>query len=383
MQKIENILTNLLATHNCVVLPGFGAFLAEREGAWIHPVTQRFYPPKKRIAFNAQLVLNDGVLQTHLSLALGISSEIALQKVNEYVQHLTNELKTQKSVSFPGIGRCYFNQSEQLEFEPDSDLNLLEESFGLTEVFFKPLDTTTIMSQRPVRPVVRRPGTTTTTSSNETPPPESKNSKPEKKPAGSGAGKVVLILIPLFLLIGAGGTLFYLKQNGRSFASMNPFEQEIKKENPELPKASETEVKQDTVVSEYSSDTSSTEPETSTEYSNEITTVVTEAPSKSTLAEKQEELSKKEATKKEGVGTSVAQHGRYFVVVGSFIDRQNAINLRNKMAARGLNVTLIEKTKDSRFYKVAIDDFESEEEAIRRKKELQGQFGGEVWVMSY
>lgn len=379
MQNIQEILTRLLATHNCVVLPGFGAFLAERESAWIHPVTQRFYPPRKRIAFNAQLVMNDGLLQTHLMIAEELNTESALKKIQEFVNYVLTELKLNKSYSFPEVGRFYFNQSDQLEFEPLSEINLLEESFGLTEVFFKPLDLNSTMSQRPVRPVVRRPNSTPTTNTNENPKTESKSSK-EQPETKSGAGKLILILIPLFLLVSAGGTMFYLKQNGRSIASLNPFASEPKV----IAKTADSSVAitEDTVSSSEIIDTATAN--TSEEISNEITTVITtENPSRMTLAEKQEQLEKNGSGKKENIGDNVVQHGRYFVVVGSFIDKDNAIKLRNKIAARGMNVTLIEKSKDSRFYKVAIDDFDNQEEANRRKNELQKDFGDQVWVMSY
>jgi cell division protein FtsN len=367
-----------------VVLPGFGAFLAEREGAWIHPVTQRFYPPRKRIAFNAQLVLNDGLLQTSLVIEEGLNRDKALEKIQAFVQEIVSDLQRNRNFSFPGIGRFYFNPSDQLEFEPISDTNLLEESFGLTEVFFKPLDSNSTMSQRPVRPVVRRPNANTGTN-NTNDSTQKESTKEESKPSSGGAGKLVLILIPLFLLVAAGGTLFYLKQNGRSLASLNPFDSESKKEiKTDTALVADSIALQDSLKAEAALQDTNTAPVD--EFSNEITTVITttDNPSKMTLAEKQEALKKNAGKEKdEDKTTGVVQHGRYFVVVGSFIDKDNAIRLRNKIASRGMNVTLIEKTKDSRFWKVAIDDFANQEEANRRKQELQKEFGDQVWVMSY
>ncbi|MCU0429813.1 MAG: SPOR domain-containing protein [Cytophagaceae bacterium] len=388
MQQLNNILITLLQQHSCVVLPGFGAFLTEREGAWVHPVTQRLFPPRKRIAFNAQLVQNDGLLQVQVALELKLNSEQAFTMVQQYAQQVAQHIQQNKSYTFPEIGRCFLNKEGQLEFEPEKNSNLLQDSFGLPELFLKPIESTTFsMSQRPVRPVVRRPGNTNTTSENTNNDSlNSGNKEASKNPVS--AGKVVLIIIPMFLLLGAGATLFYFKQNGKSLASLNPFGTEQPAPNNNLSDVpQDADQLADSVASEtVINDTTSLSVNESleSEVNNEITTVI-DAPSKSTLAEKQEELSKNSNTSnnKEGVGNNVVQQGRYFVVIGSFIDRDNAVKLRNKMAARGLNVTLIERSKESRFYKVAIDDFDNEEEAIRRKKELEGQFGNEVWIMSY
>ena len=60
--NFENHISELLYRHQCVVVPGFGAFLTEETSAKIDQNNNVFYAPKKLISFNANLRNNDGLL---------------------------------------------------------------------------------------------------------------------------------------------------------------------------------------------------------------------------------------------------------------------------------------------------------------------------------
>jgi hypothetical protein len=66
--KIEQYISQLLYRHQCVTVPGFGAFLTEIQSAHLHENTNSFYPPKKVISFNSHLKNNDGLLANHIAL---------------------------------------------------------------------------------------------------------------------------------------------------------------------------------------------------------------------------------------------------------------------------------------------------------------------------
>ena len=384
---VDNYIKTLLHSHECVVIPDFGGFIAERISVDIHPITHRFNPPSKRIAFNEQLKVNDGLLSTTIAYNEGISMEEALKKIKDFIALVREELRISKSYSFSEIGKLYYNIENRLEFEPEKKINFLDDSFGLTELFFKPINITlTDMStpQRPVRPVVRRPVQSGQQTSSTEDPKEKKE---------TGGLRVFLIILPLLLLLGAAGAIVYYKQGGKSMAGMNPFgtSKEISpKETVSDISNSDSLAIDDslTTISDIvDSSVSDVPADITAEENSNVLLSVDENPAKQTLIDRQNKLKEESATNKkqeeEALNGTTAQHGRYFVIVGSFISKENAYKFRNKIASIGPNTTIIEPTPDKKFYKVAIDDFDSKDAALRKKNELSSEFGSSVWVMSY
>ncbi len=381
--QIENYIQGLLFEHNCVVIPDFGGFIAEFKGVEIHPITHRFTPAAKRIAFNEQLKVNDGLLATTIAREEGVEMEVAYEQIRKFVAAIREELRTNNNYIFQEIGKLFYNVENRLEFEPDTRVNYLEESFGFQELFFKPIDRKPkdmSSSQRPVRPVVRKQITTTNQSQKEIPtelPSEGKSS----------ALKMMLIIVPLLLLVGAGGLIVYSKNNNKSLASLNIFGWKEAAKVPENKIKVVTEVSvEDSLVAVAKTEKT----DTSGTYSQEeVSTEIGGRTSKFQREDKQKELSEsgsKTNTKtkgKENIGAATAHHGRYFVIVGSFINRDNAYKFRNTLAEKGRNVTVLEPSPDNKFYKVAIDDFDNKDDAIKRKAELNGDFGSSTWIMSY
>jgi len=379
---IENYIQELLFEHSCVVIPDFGGFIAEHRSAEIHPITNKFTPPMKRIAFNELLKVNDGLLANTIAREETITMQEAMETIKKFVLFVKEELRINKSYIFPEIGKIYYNEENKLEFVSDTRINYSEDSFGFQDLFFKPIERNKnemSSTQRPVRPVVRRPISTDAKLKST----EAENAKPEKK---NSALKMVLIIVPLLLLVIGGGIVVFNKNSNTNLASLNIFgnSKEDVKTISENSSAADNVVSEETPVEEVSEDIteSSENEEISTEIGGSTVFRKDDNPAKQNLIDKQKELSENEQTN-EGIGSSTAQHGRYFVVVGSFISRENAYKLRNKVANVGTNVTVIEPSPSSKFYKVAVDDFDNKEDALRKKNELANDFGGSVWVMSY
>lgn len=87
---------------------------------------------------------------------------------------------------------------------------------------------------------------------------------------------------------------------------------------------------------------------------------------------------------KEGSITAIsARTGRYYVVVGSFIDGDMAGDYAKKLAAEGRQVTLIEPSGNRKFYRLGIMDAASFDEASAQLDDLKNTFGQEIWVYKY
>ena len=128
---VANYIHDLLYRYECVILPGFGAFITQKSSARIHSSTNEFYPPKKTVSFNRQLIQNDGLLANHIVDLEKISYQEAVEKLHEFVQELQHVLEENKVVSLGKVGSFKLNAADKLEFEPAKKTNYLKESFGL------------------------------------------------------------------------------------------------------------------------------------------------------------------------------------------------------------------------------------------------------------
>lgn len=126
-----NHISDLLYRYECVILPGFGAFLSHNQPARIDEKTHTFYPPGKQLSFNKQLQVNDGLLANHIAKSENCSYETALQKIRAEVHQLKSALEQNQSVAFKNIGVISTFNGNTL-FEPYNTVNFLSDAFGLS-----------------------------------------------------------------------------------------------------------------------------------------------------------------------------------------------------------------------------------------------------------
>lgn len=130
--NIASYIQDLLYRYECVVLPGFGAFLSQKQSAYIDEKTGQFFPPKKLISFNRQLLRNDGLLANYISEVEGASYEAAVNMVREFVYDLETALEKGEKTEIGNIGKLYLDEEDRLQFEPDNSINFLTQSYGLS-----------------------------------------------------------------------------------------------------------------------------------------------------------------------------------------------------------------------------------------------------------
>ena len=130
--RLDQYISDLLYSYECVTVPNFGAFLTQRKGAQVHHTTNAFYPPTKVVSFNAQLSSNDGLLVKHIADVTGEEYESTLQKVLTKVSQWKQELENSAIVSLENVGDLSLNVEGNIQFEPSYHLNYLTSSFGLS-----------------------------------------------------------------------------------------------------------------------------------------------------------------------------------------------------------------------------------------------------------
>ncbi len=130
--QLDQYISDLLYRYECVIVPGFGAFLTQYQSAIIHESTHAFYPPKKKLSFNAQLTDTDGLLANYIAKKDSIPHEDANAKIASYVRFLFDALHKGAVVELKNVGSFQLSAENTLQFEPSYHLNYLSSSFGLS-----------------------------------------------------------------------------------------------------------------------------------------------------------------------------------------------------------------------------------------------------------
>jgi hypothetical protein len=138
---IGKSISELLFTHECVIVPGLGGFLTSYAHAQIHPVTNRLSPPYKKIAFNASLKGNDGLLVNHIAQQNRTSFHDAAIMVTEWVETGLKTMSSGGNIFIENVGTLRYNNEGNIQFNRSGTLNYLEESYGLPTYVTHPLVT--------------------------------------------------------------------------------------------------------------------------------------------------------------------------------------------------------------------------------------------------
>ncbi|HNZ42542.1 MAG TPA: SPOR domain-containing protein [Bacteroidales bacterium] len=129
--KVLQYISELLLQHDCVIVPGFGGFIATHVPAHIQPVINNFSPPKKDILFNSALKHNDGLLADYIAQKEKISFAEALDMIESFVEQSLQELKHHGRIEMLHVGTIYRDDNNFYTFQQDAEQNMLLSSFGL------------------------------------------------------------------------------------------------------------------------------------------------------------------------------------------------------------------------------------------------------------
>jgi cell division septation protein DedD len=137
--NIDSFVSELLVTHDCVIIPGFGGFLGAYQPAEMELATHTLYPPTKSIAFNASLRNNDGLLISHIAARTATSFEQTAQQVEIWVDQTRMLLDAREEIYLPRIGRLHLDIEHHIQFHADRSINYLRGTYGLRPVVAAPL----------------------------------------------------------------------------------------------------------------------------------------------------------------------------------------------------------------------------------------------------
>lgn len=151
MENLEKHITRLINRHNCVIIPGFGAFLAHNVPASYNKEEQLFIPPHRTLGFNSQVTVDDALLVSDYMKTGNHSYEKATDIMNNDIAMLRNTLTRKGEVCFGSLGIFSMDINGTISFEPDANGIDDAENFG-----FEPLSISELQSQHEKVIVINR-----------------------------------------------------------------------------------------------------------------------------------------------------------------------------------------------------------------------------------
>ncbi len=131
MNELIRHIEALLQEYDCVIIPGFGGFIASYSPArWVES-ENLYLPPARRVGFNAQLTHNDGLLVQSYMKHGSNSFAAATDKMAQDVAALKQALHEKGEARIGGLGQLKMNLGNTCLFEPDENGLTTPDLYGL------------------------------------------------------------------------------------------------------------------------------------------------------------------------------------------------------------------------------------------------------------
>lgn len=138
ISMIEHI-EYLMLSNDCVVVPGFGAFIAQYTSSNNCAQNSTFTSPKRSISFNASINHNDGLLANSIAKKALIPYAEALKQIEKSTTICRQALSDGSEVPFGRLGFFISNAEGHMEFIPFHHELANDDFFGLQSFSFPTL----------------------------------------------------------------------------------------------------------------------------------------------------------------------------------------------------------------------------------------------------
>ena len=129
----------LVMHHDYVVVPGWGAFIAQYNSSYCDGNGIEWHSPERQISFNSELTYSDGVLVNSIIRRESCSCDMANDAIRDNVEMYRRQLDEEHELSFGNIGMFRLKDG-RVEFSPYSEKNIAtSEFYGLGHFSMKPL----------------------------------------------------------------------------------------------------------------------------------------------------------------------------------------------------------------------------------------------------
>jgi cell division protein FtsN len=351
---MDKQINKLLFTHDCVIVPGLGGFVASQAAAKYQALQRTFIPPARVIAFNVYLRQNDGLLANFISDEEKISFTDAMKTIERYVERCFMEMEAGRKVTVTDIGQLYYDNEKNVQFSPDETAVHLLDAFGLTPLRAVPVRT------EPKKELLLSPLRASAKK-------EKRQMEKEKKPNYIG-NRLVNAGLVAGVLLWAMFNVYIIAPRNFNFSALNPFERTDSDRIRPVPA--------DTVKQEESAAKNIPAPAPAIQPSENkaVSPVAEEKAPAQTIAEKTKDENIPVVPLKETVT------GRnYYTVVGVFNVQSNAESMLAKLHESGYqNAGSIEKENKPSIVYAA--QYMQKAEALQSLQHLKEQ-GLDAWIL--
>ena len=132
--QLVNAIKDLVYSNDCVTIPGFGSFIANKFPSIYDESESKFYPPSRRLSFNSKIQNNDGLVANYISEKSKISFKKSLELIHGDVVKWKRKINNEP-LFLDGIGEFSLNTEKTLVFKPDFNYNHLADSYGLKPIY--------------------------------------------------------------------------------------------------------------------------------------------------------------------------------------------------------------------------------------------------------
>lgn len=134
MVNLEKHIEKLMLYNDCVIIPGFGGFVAHHVSASYDATRGVFLPPRRMIGFNQQLKINDSLLAQSYIETYQMSYPDAIRQIERETDEMRQILSEKDNYLFPGIGELTLNTEGHIEFKPFDAGLMTPELYGFGRV---------------------------------------------------------------------------------------------------------------------------------------------------------------------------------------------------------------------------------------------------------
>ncbi len=122
MQRLIAYLQNLIAIHDCVIIPSFGAIIKESVPPFYNESERVCYPGRDRFYFRPEITERDGLLDATFSYSYGMSLRRARIMVDKEVEQLKDVLYSVGRVQMGALGEFSTQNDGKILFTPSINL---------------------------------------------------------------------------------------------------------------------------------------------------------------------------------------------------------------------------------------------------------------------
>lgn len=127
----------LMSRHDCVVVPGWGAFIANYMPARYDSERAVLEHPRRSVGFNAEVTHNDGLLAQSIMRREDMGFDEAMRFIADSVAAYRQQLSADNEVSMGRLGYFRRNDGRYIEFVPFSHAYSNDVYFGLADLDVK------------------------------------------------------------------------------------------------------------------------------------------------------------------------------------------------------------------------------------------------------